>query len=205
MRFDCPPHLLYISLRMTNQENELTKPTKKGFLAQTDEWFGRRHRIWYFISGFGLGFLALWAVYSEIIAPINQDVFNSEVLKYNDQAREMHKHIRALDHEKLVLEDSLIRVTTLGIDYGNYIIVRHQKPVRLLANKVELNYLSGNSLDIQIDTLGRVGNRSELTAAFRVQPCKNCIIPLNYGSFSFSLYCIDLKVDTVIIRVFKTP
>ncbi len=190
---------------MVKQENELAKSDKKGIWAQTDEWFGKRHRAWYFITGFGIAWLGIWAVFSQIIAPWNQEVFISEVLKYKDEAREMNKQIRALDQEKLVLEDSLIRVTTLGIDYGTYIIVRHQKPVRLLANKVELNYLSGNSLDIQIDTLGRVGKPSELTAAFRVQPCKNCIIPLNYGSFSFSLYCIDLKVDTVVIRVFKTP
>lgn len=190
---------------MTNQENEPAKSTKNSFWAQTDEWFGRRHRIWYFISGFGIVFVAIWVVFSQIIAPINQEVFISEVMKYQDETKEINKINLLLKQEKLALQDSLLRATTLGIDYGNYTLVRYQDPIELLANRLRLYYSADNSLEITIDTLGQVGQHSEHARYIYEEPCKNCIISLDYGSFNFSLYCNDLKVDTVVLTVYRAP
>ncbi len=39
----------------------------KGLFRQVDEWLGRRHRIWFFLTGIGLTVSVLWTLYSTTI------------------------------------------------------------------------------------------------------------------------------------------
>ncbi len=71
----------------------------RGIIAQTDEWFGRRHRIYYFLTGFVVALAAAWYLYSQLINPKLESIHREAVANVHLQSAD-----RIADRDKELAE-----------------------------------------------------------------------------------------------------
>ena len=107
---------------MTSDSSD-TEPSNKnepkGFLKQTDEWFGRRHRIHFFVSGFVTAAAVLWLFYEGIINPTVDSIHR--------QAIESHeKTIEQLKEELDVNRRASGAIVTDNAERVNILVLQQQ-------------------------------------------------------------------------------
>ncbi|MCK5125345.1 MAG: hypothetical protein KAR42_03725 [candidate division Zixibacteria bacterium] len=87
----------------------------KGIWQQIDEWFGRRHRVFYFLFGVGITWVIVQFIFTPIVlGPVKDFYENQLTRRYTDIASGEIK-IQTLTTERDALRDSLSQVTYIGV------------------------------------------------------------------------------------------
>lgn len=173
---------------------------------QTDLWLGQRHRIWYFLTGFGLACLIMWYVF--LPAVLEESRRASDGIYYDQRARiqDQNAEIFRLTTENRALVDSLDRVSSIGVPLGVHTIPWKKEThifgrmISILANRA-LSNTAG--LDIHLDTCDYLYD-ADCDAHLDRSPIRlggYCSIGL--GSRQFYLECIEMDDSTITLALLE--
>ena len=201
------------------------------FTTQFNEWVGRRHPIWYFITGVGLAVSVVWTVYQYVLLP---EVRRSSDRAYDLQANENRQLRNERDDLKLSKErlrdsmqstvgayrDSLTLVRSFGQYLGDFEIPTTANPGNRYLNLYEpllgkqlqvMSVEAGKhtaSLDLVIDTCppepSLVEDRSECTHFHYSLPLSlHHYTPFTFGRLNITAYLEEIRDLSVVIKLYR--
>lgn len=185
-----------------------------GILRQIDIWFGKRHRFWYFLSGFMIAVLAYWAFQRVVLNPINEKNFELTVNRYEKEVERLQNRLSVEQANFDYIDDSLKTLNSYGIYLGTHKIGENPEwPSPILGSMVQVHNVQNTDykgiaiLSLTIDTFittqtGR--NYIENPKIYTdIDVSLGSYSPLKIGGKTYYIYCSDIDSSQVTVDIYK--
>jgi hypothetical protein len=95
---------------------------KYGFWKQVDQWLGRRHRIYYFFTGLGIGIVSFWYVFVPVTLDQVRKQYDSTIVGYTRGIDNLQTNVITLKSLNEALEDSVATLNSIGYELNRITI-----------------------------------------------------------------------------------
>ncbi len=197
--------------KLDSHQNEYDKhPLSK----QTDIWFGKRHRAWYFITGFGLAAVISWYLFLPSVLDQTRKSYDRIYLDQDTKIDGLQKQVSQMTTEVNIFKDSIEQMRDFGTLWGEFDVPFGNDKIsiygKILTGACQKRKEGYSHLTIYIDTC------YGYDLYFSDPLDSNCVVyryflplslnkysPLIIGDMVFNIYCTKIEDEFVTIELYR--
>ena len=198
-------------------EREEHKRDYRGILRQIDEWCGKKHRVWFFLTGFGIAALLFWYVFVPVTLDQTRKSYDRIYLDQDVKISEMQKEVSRVRLDNTTLTDSINQLLSIGrhwgtheicVPLGSYTPSNIARPIfgrmiRAYADVYEPGYAY---IRLLIDTCATGVRHIDSHCQYYkdyVPVALEQFAPFSVRSATFHVYCKEITDSTVVIELYR--